>query len=259
MDYPDPANVTEKDYATFLTSNWGSDGTALISKYLPYSLFNGSSAPGFAIIETIATAWDYQCPAFRGLNTAAKHGIPVWAYNFAHSPSCPWLPSLSAAEAALLGPTHMSEIPFVFRHTQGLPAPNGTCTFTAAEIALSDFMAGAWDSMAANRRPADNATWPAWTGPGMGPGTSLGMTFVNGTRPGYIDFAICQLFDQIEAMELANATTAANSTTGGNATITGAGGLPASSTASGAAAPVTVSVGAWGIVGAVAVAFVGNR
>ena len=65
--------------------------------------------------------------------------------------------------------------------------------------------------MAANQIPTDNATWPVYTGPQ----SSLGLTIANTTIPGYINFTVCDLFDQIESTELMNATASANSTSGG--------------------------------------------
>ncbi|MCJ1331271.1 hypothetical protein MMC10_007959 [Thelotrema lepadinum] len=213
--YSNPTGLAEKDYTAFLTANWGTSGAALISKYLPYSTFvptntpGDPGAPGYAAIEYVYTAWQYQCPAYRGLNTAAKNGIPAWAYEFAHTPSCPWVAPLTPQEVGLLGPTHTAEIPFVFGNTQGLPRPNGTCNLNAFEQNLSAFMVGAWNSMAATQRPADNSTWPLYTGAAA----SLGLKFAeNTTVPGPIDFSICDVFDQIDASELQNATAAANAT-----------------------------------------------
>ena len=63
--------------------------------------------------------------------------------------------------------------------------------------------------MAATQRPADNSTWPLYTGAAA----SLGLKFAeNTTVPGPIDFSICDVFDQIDASELQNATAAANAT-----------------------------------------------
>ena len=65
--------------------------------------------------------------------------------------------------------------------------------------------------MAATHQPADNATWPLYTGPS----SSLGVMFANATVPGPIDFSICEIFDQIDALELKNATSTSTSADSG--------------------------------------------
>ncbi len=101
---------------------------------------------------------------------------------------------------ALLGPTHTSEIPFVFGHTAGLPAPNGTCAFGVKEVALSQFISGAWTNMAEMGRPERECeVWPEY----KGAQESRGVTFNNAPVAGVIDFSVCELFDLVREAQLA--------------------------------------------------------
>ena len=102
------------------------------------------------------------------------------------------------------------------------------------EKAIAAFMNEAWTSFAASQKPtADPAKWPAYGGPE----STDGVTFVNSTVVGKIDYSACKLWDEINAIQVAaanngsyagsgtnangtNATTGGNSTNGGNSSTT---------------------------------------
>ena len=102
------------------------------------------------------------------------------------------------------------------------------------EKAIAAFMNEAWTVFAASQKPtADPAKWPAYGGPE----STDGVTFVNSTVVGKIDYSICKLWDEINAIQVAaasngsyagsgtnanggNATTGGNSTSGGNLSTT---------------------------------------
>lgn len=214
--FPSPLAISEANYTSFLRQSFGEQGAPAIQQHIPFSSFNGTGAPGFAAIEYVFTASEYQCPAYRALNKAAEKGVDAWAYAFNHTPSCPWSPGLTEKALQLLGPTHTSEIPFVLGQTRHLPAPNGTCDFSPAEVALSDFMLQAWSDMAARQAPASHSLWPRFTGRNA----SMGLTCNSRPQPGPIDFRICELFDKIRDAQMRGA---GNTSCGTSATFDRAG------------------------------------
>jgi carboxylesterase type B len=172
----------------------------LVNKTFPltFPAFVATGFAPYAAIEYVYTYAQYGCPARRGLLGAAARGISAYAYEFAHTPSCSWFPGqdLSAEDLAGLGPAHTAELPFVFGHTSGLPAPNGNCSFTPAEKAISSSMVAAWTAMAATGSPSrHNAAWPAWNA-----SAGLGWLVNTTATPGVVDFAPCALFDAVIAL-----------------------------------------------------------
>jgi hypothetical protein len=158
-----PGSATESDYQIFLNEKFGTAGASLIEQHYPVSAFNSTPFPAFYAMAAAVGYANYVCTAHRGLNTAVSNNIPVWTYNFAHTPHCTWLPSLPQTALPLVGATHTCEIPFVFGHTTNLPNPDGNCSMTTTEIILSKFMMGAWTSMASSQIPiADDSLWPAY-------------------------------------------------------------------------------------------------
>ena len=217
-----PAAATAADYTQFLAENFGPAAVPTIQKYYPLSSFNATPYPPFFAIATVLTAASYQCPAARGLNTAAAHGVPVWAYDFAHQPQCSWQPGLPDAALPLLGATHTAEIPFVFGITEHLPPPNGTCSMSPEERGISAFMNAAWTSMAARQRPGDANAWPAYDAQ-----KSLGVNIGNASVPGLVNFTQCRLWDQINQQIVAAAFNgSANGTTGVGSNVTAGVGSP---------------------------------
>ena len=192
-----PASATVANYTQFLTENFLPAAVALIQRAYPLASFNSTPYPAYEAITTALSAAAYICPAGRGLAKAAEHSTPVWAYRWAHRAHCPWL-GLPTPTLPLLGPAHTAELPFVFGIEDGLPPPNGTCSFTPEERALSAFFNGAFTHMAAAQEPAEAAVWPPWV-----PGQSSGVNIVNASAPGVVDFSQCALWDQIYRMTLA--------------------------------------------------------
>lgn len=220
-DYgPEFLNLTATNYTDFLQYNFGK-AAPTIEKFYPLSAFNSTPLPAFYAIVYITTAVDYTCPAYRGLVNAEKKGIPVYTYQFEHTPSCPWYANIPDTQQALstLGPTHTSEIPFVFANTKDLPLPNGNCTFTSQEQEISAQLVAAWTAMAANANPSSSLlAWPAWNST-----SSLGMNILNSTAVGVVNYTICELWDAIAAEEI-NGTLVTN-TSSANASSTTSGGI----------------------------------
>lgn len=217
-------HITESDYEEFLSASFG-PLAATIKKTYSWSAFEAASPyPGFTAMTTIITDFAYKCPNYRALKIAANKGINAWAYSFNHTSSCAWgfdVPQ-SAEVLEILGATHTGEIPYVFGQTRELPRPDGNCSFTKAENAISDFMIEAWTSMAANGRPSDSRQWPAWTLSG-----SEGITVNDVVISGPLDFSGCEFWDKmivaasaLDAKAAANASTSATSPTKGSPTST---------------------------------------
>lgn len=224
--------VNSSDYDLFLTSNFGSSLTPKIQEYYPLSLFNSTPFPAFYAISTVMADAAYTCPAYRGLNQAVSNGVSAYAYFFTHSPTCSWYQSLPQAAVQILGATHTAEIPFVLGNTHHLPLPNGTCNMTTSEITISSFLTNAWTSMAAIQKPTtDPKDWPAY----QGPNNTFGVTILNSTVAGVINYTRCELWDQINQFQRQLASQ--GTLLGGNATTVGT----ASVSVAGAAATGTGS------------------
>ncbi|KAH9987546.1 alpha/beta-hydrolase [Xylariaceae sp. FL0662B] len=179
----------QSDYDVFLTSNFGPLAPRVNETYSLQSVFNGSASTAIAAVVTAAS---YTCKTRRTLLQAEKNGIPVWTYLFGHPPSCPWVADIPTQYVSLLGATHSSEIPFVFNMTAGMPPPDGNCTFSETERALSNAMSRAWTNMAASGRPGDEATWPAWTSDKV-----LGVKIQNTMGITTMDYGSCTFWDEI--------------------------------------------------------------
>jgi carboxylesterase type B len=201
-------NITEADYDQFLSVSFGPLATT-VNKTYPWSAFEEySPLQGFIAMTTIYTDNSFKCPASRGLKAAASKGIDAWAYSFNHTDSCAWFPSIPSdpRELPVFGASHTSDIPFVFAQTKNLPRPNGSCNFTAAEDAISNFVVSAWTSMAENGRPANSSVWPAWT-----PTGSEGITITNTVSTGPLNMTECEFWDNIiDELSKIDASAAAN-------------------------------------------------
>jgi para-nitrobenzyl esterase len=199
-------------YQQFLSTNFGPLAETVAKAY-PLSAFNSTPSPSYAAQSVIITDYIYKCTTYRGLLAATANGVDVWTYSFNHTSTCSWnniIPQDSATLKAL-GPAHMAEIPFVFGNVDHLPAPNGNCTMTAGEKAISAFMEGAWTSMAASGKPSMNdADWPKWN-----KNASMGIVVGDTVDAAKVDYSICEFWDQIDTalFELdANGTAAGNAT-----------------------------------------------
>jgi carboxylesterase type B len=186
-------NLTEADYNKFLSVSLGPLADA-VKKLYPWNAFETYSYQGFVAMTTVYTEVSYKCLAHRRLKLAAAKGIDAWAYSFNHTNSCPWLTGQldDSQELEVFGPTHTGEIPYLFGQTKNLPRPHGSCNFTEAEYAISDFMMTAWTSMAQNGRPANSSVWPAWTSDG-----SEGIIIHDAGSPAFLNMTECEFWDKI--------------------------------------------------------------
>jgi para-nitrobenzyl esterase len=199
------ATLNASVYDEFLEWNFG-PVASLVNKTYGLDKFSKSPAPVFAAMSTVITEYKYHCPASRALRTAVSNKIPVWGYNFAHTPSCAWYQGIPTDPKSLqmFGPTHTAEIPFIFGLTSQLPPPGGNCSFSISENSISDFMLGTWTSMAAAGKPASSGAWPSYS-----PDKSLGLIVKDTAAAGSLDFTACEFWDKVNAavMEAAvNAT-----------------------------------------------------
>ncbi|CAJ2511983.1 Uu.00g076080.m01.CDS01 [Anthostomella pinea] len=194
-------SIGQAEYDAFLTHNFGSLAPRVNATF-PLQSSNVSAA---ALMTQIVTDAVYKCPAHRGLLAGARNGVPVWAYEFTHAPSCPWVSQLPAAILPYVGVAHSAEIPFVFNTTTALPRPDGNCSFTAKETALAGRMSRAWTDMAQYGRPGDEVAWPRFT-EGVEVGVDLGHPLA-GLVVGGVDYERCsQFWDQIDAAMALNQT-----------------------------------------------------
>lgn len=87
----------------------------------------------------------YICPLVRAAQALSPH-LPVYTYHFTHTSECTLRRQLglrgaaARASAALLGSTHMAELPFVFMETSVMD--NGGCSYGAGEQQLGAVMSG---------------------------------------------------------------------------------------------------------------------
>ncbi|GJN73942.1 hypothetical protein PLICBS_008026 [Purpureocillium lilacinum] len=151
----------EDAYARFLDA-WGRVGPSIGNKY-PLSAFNNSIN---AIVTRINTLAGFKCPAYKTLRATSAAGVPAYAYQFNHVPSCPWVwirgkkfpPRRFVDE---FGATHTAELPFVFGNLDNMPVGNGSCHSTAAERDISRGLVAAWTAMAADGDPSTHGRkWP---------------------------------------------------------------------------------------------------
>jgi carboxylesterase type B len=215
-------------YQKFLSKNFGPLAETVAKAY-PLSAFNFTPSPSYAAQSVIITDNVFKCTIYRGLLATAANGVDVWTYSFNHTSACSWNNTIPQESDILkaLGPAHGAEIPFVFGNVDHLPAPNGNCTMTAGEKAISAFMEGAWTNMAASGKPSMNdADWPKWN-----QNASMGIVVGDTVEAAKVDYSICEFWDQINAVLFgldANSTAAGNATTSSptptaSSTISGAG------------------------------------
>ncbi|KAK6344260.1 hypothetical protein TWF696_007902 [Orbilia brochopaga] len=217
----DPNTTDPSRYEDMLSTELGPLVDDVYARY-PLSSFSSQPYPEFSRAAQIVTDWQWRCPAYRGLVRAGGKGIPVWTYFFDLLPSCPYT-RMSADEAALLGPTHAFDIPFVFAHTSRLPRPNGTCDFDATEVRISQTLVDTWTELALTGNASTASfPWPefsndTWMGVYIGDEGAV-------VRSLQANFSICDFWDQIEVVLLEAANKNATNTTSeipANPTITG--------------------------------------
>lgn len=219
FDYNFALNQT--DYDMMLYENWTPAQAELINKTYPTSMFASSLFPVFETMSLVFTHAYFRCPVRQLLSDTAAAGVPVWTYSFNHTPSCAWFGGFeeegAAATAAVLdalGATHTAELAFVFGQTSHLAPPNGTCSMTAAEGALSARFRAAWDAVAADAAPG--AGWPRYAASGS-PGVNI-MPDAS-WEIGAVDYSMCDFWDAITG----SITGATNTTTTTNGTGDGTG------------------------------------
>jgi hypothetical protein len=86
-----------------------------------------------------------------------------------------------------------AEIPFVFGNLDNLPLPNGNCSMTAGERAISASMVSAWTAMATNENPSTGSLQrPAYdASQSRGINTNVTLT------AGVVDYSRCELWDTL--------------------------------------------------------------
>ncbi|KAF3931419.1 Acetylcholinesterase [Dactylella cylindrospora] len=201
----DAAQATEDLLNAFLSYEFGPLADEVAAQY-PAEAFAAHPQPVFARAAQITTDYAFKCPAYRGLTRAAQKGLPVWAYLFDHQSSCPPTAGVPDEYWDLLGAFHGSEVPYVFRNTEGFPLPNGTCNFDRLEQDTSQIMADAWTSVIINGEASvDGFPWPVFdnqTYQGLYVGQNI--TVIDSLET---NFTICAFWDQINLLIRAAAET----------------------------------------------------
>lgn len=186
--------LSAADYDDFLAHNFG-PYAPLVNQTYPLALFNATPYPAYEAISTVFTHARLRCFGRMGavLSSSGENGVGAYAYSFNHAPSCDWEEAIPDKEVLLelLGATHSAEVPFVFGHTRGLPAPSGNCNLTGAEVAMSEWMVDAWTSMARKGEPGGG--WPAYEDDGERSGVNFGDEAVVGE----IDYSMCDFWDPL--------------------------------------------------------------
>ncbi|KUI71827.1 Para-nitrobenzyl esterase [Cytospora mali] len=184
------ASLGQSTYNDFLEFNFG-PLASFVNQTYSLSKFARTGLPGYTAMLHVLTEYAYRCPAYMGLKGAAKNGVPAWTYSFGHTPSCSWFDTIPKSPALLrmLGPTHTSEIPFLFNLTTRLAPPDGDCSFTAGEKELAATMSRAWTHMASTGTPGDDSLWPQWDAT-----SNPGVNMNDGLEVGTVDYSMCSAF-----------------------------------------------------------------
>lgn len=182
--------LNQSTYSDFLEFNFGPLASVVNQTY-SLAKFARTGLPVYTAMMSILTTYSYRCSAYRGLKGAAKNGVPAWTYSFGHTPSCSWHQEFpeSPSILKLLGPTHSSEVPFVFNQTTHLPPPDGICHFSESEKDLADTMSTVWKNMAATGTPGDDSLWPEWS-----IDSSSGVNINEALDVGTVDYSMCSGF-----------------------------------------------------------------
>ncbi|KAH8801799.1 putative carboxylesterase [Xylogone sp. PMI_703] len=209
--YPNVADLTAANYTSALQTDYGNSSTAVLFQY-PFSEFSSEPLAGWSAIVSVETISTFFCPTAEALGATLRAGVSAYTYLWNHTSSCPWYPSIPAFSVPILGAAHTSEIPFVFNHTSRLPAPNGNCSLTLQEVAISHSLAASWKSMAVDGNPGNNLAngtkWPEYS-----VNTSIGMIVNNSTQFGFINYTQCTFWANLES-----STSQSNGISGGGST-----------------------------------------
>jgi carboxylesterase type B len=200
--FSNPLAVTADDYEDYLNITFGSDLVANISAVYPISMFDSTASPALYAIAAVITDAEYACPTRRALKTSLTTHLGTYTYLWNHVPSCSWTPSIPTALLSYLGPTHTSELAFVFDETTNLPQPSGTCELSASEQILTIQIVTAWQSMSKNGYPslANGSQWPDWSEGNQGAIFDGSLTF------GIINMTQCDFWDTIQMVGSTNNT-----------------------------------------------------
>lgn len=184
-------DLNATSYNQYLTSSFGPLAQQINQTY-PLTNYESATQPVLAAMSAVMTHSRFRCPTRRFLRQAVQDGMPVWTYSFNHTLTCPWYPTIPSIALPLLLSTHTAEIPFVFGGTDRMPRPNGNCSLTAGEKALSTKMMAAWDSMAAIAKPGGD--WPQYNSE-----NSMGVNVVGDDfSAGTVDYSMCDFWDRIQ-------------------------------------------------------------
>jgi carboxylesterase type B len=201
--FSNPLTVTAADYDEYLDITFGADLVANISALYPISMFNSTASPALYAIAAVITDAEYACPTRRALKSSLTTQLGTYTYLWNHVPSCSWTSSIPITLLSFLGPTHTSELAFVFDGTSNLPQPSGTCSLSASEQILTIQIVTAWQSMSKNGYPvlANGSKWPDWSQGDQGAIFNEELTF------GIISMTQCDFWDTIQLDTPSNATT----------------------------------------------------
>jgi carboxylesterase type B len=115
-----------------------------------YALHTQGLHNNYDIMSAIMTDVQFTCPAFLQAHGAYVAGYPSWRYYFNAT-----FPNLQTFDNA--GIYHASEIDLIFGTHGKLPTVIGSKPSPPQEVALSEFMQGAWAKFAKN--PAGGPGW----------------------------------------------------------------------------------------------------
>jgi hypothetical protein len=213
--FQDPTAITEADYSAFLNYTFGSLAVN-VSYYYPMSAFESTELPGFYAISTVLTDSYFKCPTYCALTATTKAGVPAWTYLDDHTPSCGWILGLTSPNILkLLGPTHTSEILFVFAELTNLPPPAGSCSFSEQEVQISKALTSAWTSMAAQGNPNGGIDISGRPWPTYNVSESQGVIIGDNATVGYVNYTVCAFWDIVAAVQNSSmaSTTSSSATT----------------------------------------------
>lgn len=184
------ASLNQTDYDETLVSNFGSQAAVVNATY-PVSRYNDTELPVFYAIDDVYTSSVIHCAAFNAL-TSSANAAPVYTYVFNHTVTCPWVPFIALDAVYLLGPTHTSELAFVFGQVRQLPFGTGSCNLSDEEVALSAYVQAVWTSMAEDGNPGRG--WAEFT-----ESSTLGVVLNEVPVPGVVDYSACPFWKEIKS------------------------------------------------------------
>lgn len=186
------ASLNQTDYDQTLVANFGSQA-AIVNATYPLSHYSDTELPVFYAIDDVYTSSVIHCPAFNAL-TSSANTAPVYTILFNHTVTCPWVPFIAPDAVELLGPTHTSELAFVFGQVRQLPFGTGSCDLTEEEVALSAYVQAAWTSMAEAGNPGPD--WAEFT-----ESSTLGVVLDDVPVPGVVDYSECGFWEELKSQD----------------------------------------------------------